>query len=240
MNIWEKLTNTSNNKSETIKEFNRRYQDTILGIRNEETKKCKFLKYKYYNTDNNNHLFYTNSEASVYILHEDVSFTSFNKTIFIPKIEKGFYNSFQNRIVYITKTPKRQWRRGVCEDNYKILNFSSCLNTGTNYKTVFYPDIFYILEQQYNNNNIKETKRDLNIFEICETFKHHRISKDFLLTQNIIHPEGYSLFFHKYLVGHFKKPNELEICTNIFFQEILEEISTWNFRVNLKFKEEPK
>lgn len=232
MNIWEKLTNTLNHKSETIKEFNRRYHDTILGVRDEETKICQFLKYRYYNEDNDKHLFYDQEGLNRFIPHEDISSFLYKKTIFIPRIEKGFFNSYQNRILYITKTPTRQWRRGICEDNYKILNFSNCLNTGTNYKTVFYPDIYNILDQQYNNSNI--IKKDFGMFEICEVQKHYRISKDFLLTQDVIYPEGYSLFFHKYLIGHFKKPNDLEVCTNIFFQEVLEELSTWDFKVKIK------
>lgn len=232
MNIWEKLTNTHDNKVETLKEFNRRFYNTVLGFKDNKTNQYEFLRYKHYNEDLKTQQFLDPNEQTISIPYEEISP---QKIIFIPRLEKGFYKTKENKIIYVTKRSIRQWRRGICEDNYKLLNFSLCLTTGTNYKTVFYPDIYTILNLHYNNTT--NIEKDLSLFKTCDVYRHCVINKDFLLTHSILLPEGYSLFFHKYLVGHFKTPTELTINSNIFFQEILEEIATWNFKINLKFKD---
>ena len=56
MNIWEKLTDTQGNPTETIKEFNKRYEGSILTWQRADLS-LTFLYYSYYDQDSNRFIF---------------------------------------------------------------------------------------------------------------------------------------------------------------------------------------
>ena len=229
MNIWEKLTDTYDNKTETIREFSKRYENTYLAYHFEN--KIEYLNYKYFSTENNTFVFETS-----YLNTIELDFDNLLKdyTIKIPKIEKGFYYTNYkmkpNFICYISRYPKRQWLRGVHEYNYKFMNFSSILKLEPTGISQTNKIILAALKQQNNKHQITN-----QIFKFCDQDKEYIINNNFLLTLNVKEPEGYSLFFHKFLIGTFKTESLFVVENSLFLQEFLEEKETWdlNFKMNL-------
>lgn len=224
MNIWEKLTDTQDNKKNTISEFVKRYEASILAW--EKPSETIFIQFQYYNSDDDTFIFNTENLESTIIFPHDYSFI--NEKLYIPKIKKGFYYSnlenLNKPIAYIAHNPQRQWIRGIVEWNYTLVNFTQYLKFQEWLKLYFLKTIFTILKQQKAHYIIPH-----DVFEYCKQNNHVILNNDFLLTQNVNDVMGYSLFYHKYLVGTFIKPTSFKIENTLFLQEFLEAKETWNF-----------
>lgn len=228
MNTWEKLTDTCDSTSGTILEFNKRYESSILAW--EKPKETIFIKYQYYDKEENHFVFDLYQKESVITIPYDYSFN--NEKLYIPKIKKGFYYSdlnFLNRpIAYIAHNPLRQWIRGITSCNYTLLNFTNYLQSGYWVSSPFSRTIYPILKQQKTQYNIT-----LDVFNQCTKNNHVILNTDFLLTQNVNDLEGFSVFYHKYLVGTFITPTKFKINNTLFLQEFLEEKENWNFTFSI-------
>lgn len=231
MNIWEKLTDTQNNKPETIKEFNKRYEGSILTWQRTDLS-LTFLYYSYYDQDSNKFIFSKEGGDDTVSLKYDYPFKDEN--LFVTKIKKGFYYSDLSRlpqpIVYFTHVPQRQWIRGITPHNIKLLDFTYYL-IHSEYKDYrFSKTIYNILRQQYTKYVIPT-----DVFSYCEKNNHVILNNDFLLTQNCKSLTGYSLFYHKYLVGTFVTPTTFKVENTLFLQEFLEAKETWPFTFSIEY-----
>lgn len=231
MNIWEKLTDTQGNTTETIKEFNKRYEGSILTWQRPDLSLI-FLCYSYYDQDSNKFVFSKEGTDITISLKYDYPFKDEN--LFVTKIKKGFYYSDLDRlhqpIVYFTHVPQRQWIRGITSHNNKILDFTYFLNYTEERNYKFTKTIYNILRQQYTEYIIPK-----DVFSYCEKNNHVILNNDFLLTQNCKDLIGYSLFYHKYLVGTFITPTTFKVENTLFLQEFLEARETWPFTFSIEY-----
>lgn len=232
MNIWEKLTDTQGNTTDTIREFNKRYEGSILTWQRADLS-LTFLYYSYYDQDSNRFIFSKEGVDDAVYLKYDYPFKDEN--LFVTKIKKGFYYSDLSRlpqpIVYFTHVPQRQWIRGITPHNIKLLDFTYYL-INSEYKDYrFSKTIYNILRQQYTKYVIP-----IDVFSYCEKNNHVILNNDFLLTQNCKSLTGYSLFYHKYLVGTFVTPTTFKVENTLFLQEFLEAKETWPFTFSIEYQ----
>lgn len=219
MNIWEKLTDTSGIVN-INKEFEKRYFGTFL----EWTKTSGEIVYTYiYDKDETTYHFRLKEGTIVkFDICED------NPILNTINLKKGFYSTRDDKIYYISQIPKRQWKRSLYIDNYKTNNFFDYfvfLDNFSNKRTMF----FSFLENKPID--IVDTK----IFKTCLDKNFTIINTNFLLTKSICSPEGFSLFYHKYLLGNFNAEGNIFVLKDSpFIQEFIEESNKWCFNFNIK------
>ena len=219
MNIWEKLTDTSGIVN-INKEFEKRYFGTFL----EWTKTSGEIVYTY---------IYDKEETTYYFRLKEGTIVKFdicedNPILNTINLKKGFYSTHDDKIYYISQIPKRQWKRSLYIDNYKTNNFFDyfvLLEHFPNRRTMF----FSFLENKPID--IVDTK----IFKTCLDKNFTIINTNFLLTKSICSPEGFSLFYHKYLLGNFNAEGNIFVLKDSpFIQEFIEESNKWCFNFNIK------
>ena len=212
-NTWWDLTELINTEAQS-NEIHKKFKGTILGI---QTKSNTFYAYLYEYT-NPFFIFIDKHNIKIHIHIKT------NCKVFIPTIQSGYY-SINNVCFYIHKENKRQWKRGICEDTYKltsIINDYNCWNTSS---YIFNTQIINILEN-------KETIQKLNkeLLTACDTHIFCIINKNFLISVSTQQSKGYSLFFHGVYMGELNyKLNMIYIYIKdrTFIQELLDTIDTW-------------
>lgn len=219
MNIWEHLTDI-NGVTNINKEFEKRYFDTFLGYK-EKSGDTKYF-YVYDKEDETYHFRDKEGNILKFDIKED------NPEFFPVGLKKGFYATRQNKIFYVSLLPKRQWKRSLYIDNYRTVdffNYFTYIETTLNKRAAF----FSFLE------NKPITHVDKTIFQICLDKNTTLINHNFLLTKSICFPEGFSLFYHKYLIGNFNEKGTIFwLEKSPFIQEFIEESNKWKFNFQLK------
>ena len=219
MNIWEKLTDTSGIPN-INREFDKRYFGTFLKHKKESGE----IEYLYVYDKENDTYYFKNKKGLTFTYN----ICENNPEFFTVALKKGFYSNKLNKVFYVSLLPKRQWKRSLYIDNYKIKNFFNYFiftDTIINKRACF----FSFLENEPILNV------DKTIFQSCIDNNFTLINSDFLLTKSICFPEGFSLFYHKYLIGNFNEKGTIFwLEKSPFIQEFIEESNKWKFNFQLK------
>lgn len=245
LNIWNHLTDTTNNHDAYI-EFEKRFCNTILEISEKNTKNpFKFYGiYKEFHDSKKRHIF-TDTQN----LHNTYEF-SFDDDIVItiPTLEKGYYKYYKNHfegdletisseLVYVINNALRQWKRGICRSTYTLELVTEHLK-----------DNYFFLKEQNTTafarkmGNVLKTRDDLktnkdkhqNLEEIFKHEKFHVINNDFVIIKSLNTSDTYDLLYHKFWVGHTEDLKVLTINNYRFKQEVYDLLNTTNLGLQLK------
>lgn len=210
---WWDLTELINLEDQS-NEIHKKFKGTILGIQ------TKFNTIYAYLCDYKNPFFIFVDKHHIKIhIHIQTAYK-----IFIPQIESGYY-SVNNVCFYIHKENKRQWRRGICEDTYRLMSVFNLFEHWEIVPYIFYEKIISILE---NKETLQELNKELLI--ACNKTTFCSINRNFLISVSTQKPKGYSLFFHNVYVGELcYKLNKIHIYIKdkTFIQELTDTIDTW-------------
>ena len=219
MNIWENLTDAEGILN-INKEFDKRYFGTFLGYK----KTSEEIEYFYvYDKDEETYHF-RNKEGLIhkFNINED------NPEFFPVGLKRGFYSTKNNRVYYVSLLPKRQWKRSLFIDNYRVIdffNYFTFVDNPLNKRTAF----FSFLE------NKPISVVDKNIFQSCLDKHFTLINTNFLLIKSVSLPKGFSLFYHKYLIGNFDETGTIFwLLKSPFIQEFIEESEKWSLTFKIK------
>lgn len=245
LNIWNHLTDTTNNQDAFI-EFEKRFCGTILEIfvkRIENPFKFYGI-YKEFNDAKKRHIFTdTQNPYNTYEFGYDDDII-----ITIPTLEKGYYSYYKSHpevdletvtleLVYITNNALRQWKRGICKSTYTLELVTEHLK-----------DNYIFLIEQNNlafsrkignvlttRDNLKDSKnKNHNLQEIFKTENFHIINNNFVIIRSLNTSDTYDLLYHKFWVGHTKDLKRLTIIDHKFKQEIYDLLNTTNLGLQLK------
>ena len=134
-----------------------------------------------------------------------------------PKWHRGLYQ-FDDVVGYMTQKPYRQWRRGMNQDSFVILNFSMSLFTNmVNNYTMYLDDCM----KHIWNPKTYTYKEILN-----GTKSGYVVSPDFCVTLGIHDDVDFSLFYHTVYLGKIKD-NKLTIENQAFVQEFYDSDLSW-------------
>lgn len=213
MNTWWDLTELIDTDAQS-NEINKKFKGTILGI---QTKSNTFYAYLLAYSDPF-FVFIDKYDIKTYIHIQT------NCKVFIPQIQSGYY-SVNNICFYIHKENKRQWRRGICEDTYRLTSMFHHFEYWETASYVFNKQIINILENKETTQKLnKELLIECNINIFCH------INRNFLISLSIQKPKNYSLFFHNVYIGElYNKVNTIyiHILDKTFIQELIDTIDTW-------------
>lgn len=220
MNVFEQLTDTYNHNNETIKEFDKRFNHSILALKEED--KIVYLLYSHFDKYPGTFFFQDIITKKTHLIPWD---HKENLNLYIPILEKGWYNLTNPKyngfnIYYITKVAKRRWRRGICTDTYRCENLTPMFNIRLpEISKLTYEEIFGSVLYNKNDNFVSEY-----LFLGCDLDHYRVINPNLLLIKK---ENRYLLYFHKYLAGYFETPKKFIMTTKVFHQETLEEFQKW-------------
>lgn len=220
-NTWYTLTELATQYQQQ-EEFIKKFKNTILGIKhNERTTPffALFLTYKpkigfKFKDQYNNNI----------ILKEETA-----AQVFIPILNKGYYQGKNNNLYYITKTAQRQWLRGIHEHNTALVHIQQIYDYKNHDNCSYTEAIFNILSWQEHNKDINIKITPEFISDLYNT--HFKcINRDFIICLSLYQPTGFDLFFHHHFVGHLEQEDNkltLQITNPHFKQEIIDSLDSW-------------
>ena len=227
-NTWEKLTELPT-RLEQRQEFQKKFKHSVVGI---ITKTSHFFGYFLKFCNETGGYIFKDIHNNKIILREDTE-----ASVYIPKIERGFYETECGAIFYVTKTGFRQWTRGIYQENTSALyintRFYSSLGNPLSYSTGV---INFLTYNQKTLNQEPLRICDSLLDQLSTKPYMKRLNRNYMIMYSTIHDNGYDLLFHKHVVGHITRHSNtitLKITNPFFKQEILDSISTWGPTLNL-------
>jgi hypothetical protein len=203
MKVWQDLTDMFG-EGEVNQEMVKKYRNTILAL----TYNGKTF-YATYKGVNGPHLFNDKEGNTISLVNDtDVAVT-------IPTLERGLYNTSKGA-VFVTRSPYRQYRRGICEDNTYVNSLISIANHSQNniYSTV----VFDVLESKWH---------DLpTAFRVCAELGSAAITKQFAIQLHHNKEVGHALFYNASYIGDITK-DTITIRNKLFLQEVVDTQRYW-------------
>lgn len=212
---WSLLTDATDLK-QIQKEMEKRYLGTYLGIKTKDS-----THFALYRGSLDNSFRFTDSNGVDLILNMDT-----NCSVFVPKLEKGLYNSSKGAI-YVYKKSDRQWLRGMSTNTY-----------------TFHP-LNELLVNKPTQNCLKSVIQEVLRNEFY-TDIHSVFATVDLLGSSAVHPLyavalspfktqedfRYVLTYLNNPIG-FVRGNEIFIDNPAFYQEVLDDNPLPDFKVSL-------
>ena len=219
MNIFERLTDLPGaSKGICLSEFDKRYQHTYLYVHNVPNKTKVLAQYRGLNI--NSQLLFSNETCQFTLDYyaEDVDIT-------IPNPEKGYYSD-GSILVYFSRMPFRQWKRGLTKSNSYLMKFNVKLkpNGLNNVLDAYYYLLSFDLVQ-----TLPEA------LQKADAYGEAIIDRDFCVSGHIVKEEGYLLWYHNCIVGEIlAETKEVIVQNDVFLQEVLDNPRLNSFRVLVK------
>lgn len=211
MKPWQDLTDMFTD-SEMIDEMSKKYKNTYLRIINDGVSSlalyCGF-------DDDGFHRFKDRHGSILKIKHE----TEVQIKLWNPR--RGLYNT-SNGVVVFTRSPFRQFRRGINHESGKIHTLQRYI-LGAGHANLL-NDLIYEL---FSARNDRTTPLAEAIEKVQKT-NEWAINREFAVTLNHLttDPERYSLFYEQYYIGYVKG-KEIFLEAPEFTQEILDTQAEW-------------
>lgn len=208
--IWNELTD-SFNKNMAIDEMSKKYLSTYL-LLIKENKEEIIVQYKGYHEGY--HVFYDTLGVSIKLRHE----TNIKIVCVFP--ERKLFNHGGGAYEFV-RLPHRQYRRGICKDNAKIVSPVRGL-----WQTDSVVWDMKMIESAIHSQYPASCEEALNILKqkkACGV----ALSEKFMLTQSFTTKSSYFyLFYSSICIGYFEK-DIFYIKHPLFKQEVLDNLATF-------------
>ena len=203
---------------DSLEEFSRKYMDTYIKYITLEDKKINSAKVLSID------LSYKKICLFVYGIGDIIiNYPKGLQNLNLDSPKSGFFN-FNNHAIYLFKVPARQWKRGLCSDNYEFYNPFKCF-----FKSGVYCPMFgdRAIQAIINPEYLKIHETIINL----ESNPHMRsiaINPNIMLSKSPVTNNREPLIWYKTTPVGFIQSGKFSIQDELYEQEIHDELTRMN------------
>lgn len=205
MKTWQDLTDMF--KPEDVNpEMVKKYKNTYLGIRSNNG--VAYGKYVGYSGDK--HHFIDSNGVSL-ILDNDTQ-----ASVYIPTLTSGLYNT-NIGVVYVSRNPFRQYRRGLCSDNVRCCPLINVIQYN---ESNYFDSVMWDIFNEVPLNNLHKA------YEVLQYKPNVAVNRDFAIQRHHNKQDGHALFFKTSYIGDFTE-DKIVVRNTVFLQEVVDSQHLW-------------